>query len=37
VDVNGEEIEINNPNQPNSWIEFYLQDDATIFIDAKLP
>ena len=33
VDVNGEEIEINNPSQPNSWIEFYLQDDATIFID----
>jgi hypothetical protein len=33
VDVDGEEILMNNPDEPKSWIEWYLQDEAVIFVD----
>lgn len=35
IDINGVDYELNNPNDPHSWIEWWLQDAAEIDINES--
>jgi len=33
IEIDGQDYLMNNPDEPNTWIEFYLQDEAVVFVD----